>query len=200
MQPSEQEGQTVGDDCRSHFRVYCFESVLSNLLANQVKVFQLGANLENKENILDKFNLQNEIMKKQQKTIEKLQGELTEFSLGNKTKSDNQEFILADTKFAISKVDVPNIGALRKAGDTLRNNLTEGVAIVGSIIDNKPIIVIMTTVNIKIAAKDIASILSKEINGGGGGNAFTAQVGGKDPSKLDSTISNLQKILSEHYK
>ena len=152
------------------------------------------------ENILDKFNLQNEIMKKQQKTIEKLQGELTEFSLGNKTKSDNQEFILADTTFAISKVDVPNIGALRKAGDTLRNNLTEGVAIVGSIIDNKPIIVIMTTVNIKIAANDIASILSKEINGGGGGNAFTAQVGGKDPSKLDSTISNLQKILSEHYK
>ena len=34
----------------------------------------------------------------------------------------------------------------------------------------------------------------------GGGNKFTAQVGGKDPSKLDSIISNLQKILSEHYK
>ena len=51
----------------------------------------------------------------------------------------------------------------------------------------------MTTVNIKIAANDIASILSKEINGGGGGNAFTAQVGGKDASKVDSTISNLQK-------
>ena len=147
-----------------------------------------------------KFNLQNEIVKTQQKTIEKLQGELTELSLGNKTKSNNQEFILSDTKFSTSKVKVPNIGSLRKAGDTLRNNLSEGVAIVGSVIDNKPLIVIMTTVNVKIAANDIASILSKEIGGGGGGNKFTAQVGGKDPSKLDSIISNLQKILSEHYK
>ena len=152
------------------------------------------------ENVLEKFNLQNEIVKKQQKTIEKLQGELTELSLGNKSKSNNQEFMLSDTKFSISKVKVPNIGALRKAGDTLRNNLSEGVAIVGSVIDNKPLIVIMTTVNVKIAANDIASILSKEIDGGGGGNKFTAQVGGKDPSKLDSIISNLQKILSEHYK
>lgn len=152
------------------------------------------------ENIIEKFNLQNEILKKQQKKIEKLQEELTELSLGNKRKSDNQEFIISDTKFSISKVKVPNIGALRKAGDTLRNNLSEGVAIVGSIIDNKPIIVIMTTVNVKIAANDIASIISKEIHGGGGGNKFTAQVGGKDPSKLDSIISNLNKILSEHYK
>ena len=156
------------------------------------------------ENILEKFNLQNEIVKTQQKTIEKLQGELTELSLGNKTKSNNQEFILSDTKFSTSKVKVPNIGSLRKAGDTLRNNLSEGVAIVGSVIDNKPLIVIMTTVNVKIAANDIASILSEEIGGsgggGGGGNKFTAQVGGKDPSKLDSIISNLQKILSEHYK
>tara|TARA_B100000959_G_scaffold285477_1_gene360346 strand:+ start:4432 stop:7161 length:2730 start_codon:yes stop_codon:yes gene_type:complete len=153
------------------------------------------------ENILDKFKFQNEIVKKQQKTIDKLQGELTELSLGNKSKSNNQEFMLSDTKFSISKVKVPNIGALRKAGDTLRNNLSEGVAIVGSVIDNKPLIVIMTTVNVKISANDIASILSKEIEGGGGGgNKFTAQVGGKDPSKLDSIISNLQKILSKHYK
>ena len=55
------------------------------------------------ENVLEKFNLQNEIVKKQQKTIEKLQGELTELSLGNKSKSNNQEFILSTQNFQYLK-------------------------------------------------------------------------------------------------
>jgi alanyl-tRNA synthetase len=39
-------------------------------------------------------------------------------------------------------------------------------------------------------------VLSKEINGGGGGQAFFATAGGSNPAGLDAAISKLPSLLT----
>ena len=153
----------------------------------------------NIEDVYEKFVSMFEQNKNQQKIIDNLQQQLTDLSLGN-TKSKGNEFKISEVKFSCSKAIASNIGTLRKAGDSQRSKLGKGVAIVGSVIDDKGVIVIMSTDDVKFDANEIAKIIANETNSGGGGNKFSAQVGIKDINSFENFLQNSKSILESKLK
>ena len=150
----------------------------------------------NKDDVIEKFNLLYKLSKDQQKEIENLQIQITNLSLGNTERSSTEEFQIGSTKVSCSKVFAANIGALRKAGDLQRTKLGEGIVILGSIIDQKGSIVIMATDGLDIDAGELAKIIAKETDGGGGGNKFSAQVGIKNIEKFENFFKDPKKIIN----
>ena len=153
----------------------------------------------NIEDVYEKFVSMFEQNKNQQKIIDNLQQQLTDLSLGN-TKSKGNEFKISEVKFSCSKAIASNIGTLRKAGDSQRSKLGKGVAIVGSVIDDKGVIVIMSTDDVKFDANEIAKIIANETKSGGGGNKFSAQVGIKDINTFENFLQNSKSILESKLK
>ena len=170
------------------------ENIVEN---NQTIIREIMKTLSsNTEDVIDKFNSLLKLSKDQQKEIENLQMQITNLSMGNSDKSTSEEFEIGSTKVSCSKVFASNIGALRKAGDLQRTKLGKGLVILGSIIDEKGSIVIMATDGLDIDAGELAKLIAKETDGGGGGNKFSAQVGIKDLENFELFFKDPKKILN----
>ena len=98
----------------------------------------------------------------------------------------------------VSEVQVSNVGALRKAGDHLKNQIGKGVVVLGSVIDGRPMVVVMATddtVEAGIHAGNIAKGLADKMGGGGGGSPSVAQAGGKNANQLASALDSTEQVM-----
>ena len=169
-----------------------YELVTKNMVGKVLTKNRKITSKEGSKYYLDGFD---KLSKDQQKEIENLQMQITNLSMGNSDKSTSEEFEIGSTKVSCSKVFASNIGALRKAGDLQRTKLGKGLVILGSIIDEKGSIIIMATDGLDIDAGELAKLIAKETDGGGGGNKFSAQVGIKDLENFELFFKDPNKIL-----
>ena len=68
----------------------------------------------------------------------------------------------------------------------------------GSVIDDRPMIVVMATkdsIKEGIHCGNIAKAIAKKIGGGGGGSPLVAQAGGKDPEQLSGALNVTEDII-----
>ena len=99
------------------------------------------------------------------------------------------------------RTSVSNADSLREMGDYLRDKLGSGVIVLGSVINDRPMLVAMVT-NDLIEAKglnaaDIARGAARAVGGGGGGRAEVAQAGGRDAGKLDAALALVPGLVRE---
>jgi alanyl-tRNA synthetase len=90
--------------------------------------------------------------------------------------------------------------SLREVGDWLRDKLGSGVVVLGSVINDRPMLVAMVTPDLVekgFNAADIARGAAKAIGGGGGGRADVAQAGGRDAAKLDDALALVAGLVKE---
>ena len=90
--------------------------------------------------------------------------------------------------------------SLREVGDWLRDKLGSGVVVLGTVLDNRPVLVAMVTpdlVKSGIDASEIARGAAKVIEGGGGGRPDVAQAGGRRTDKLDEALSRVPDLVRE---
>jgi alanyl-tRNA synthetase len=90
-----------------------------------------------------------------------------------------------------AKVDVPDMDALRNMMDDLKNQLKEGVIILGAANGGKVQLVASVSpdyVKQGLHAGKLVKEAATRCGGGGGGRPDMAQAGGKDPSKLDEAL------------
>ena len=94
-----------------------------------------------------------------------------------------------------------NADSLREIGDYLRDKMRSGVVVLGSVINDRPMLVSMVTADLVsekgLNAADIARTAARAIGGGGGGRPEVAQAGGRDASKLDDALAMVPGIVSE---
>ncbi|MCH7745607.1 MAG: alanine--tRNA ligase [Chloroflexi bacterium] len=93
-----------------------------------------------------------------------------------------------------------NADALREVGDWLRDKMGSGVIVLGSVIDDKPILISMVTSDLVAKGLDasvIAKGAAKAIQGGGGGRPDVAQAGGRDANKLDEALGLVAGLVRE---
>jgi alanyl-tRNA synthetase len=98
----------------------------------------------------------------------------------------------------VKRVDAPNIDALRKTGDFLRDRLDSGVVVIGSEIDERPMVIAMVTKDLVARgfhAGDIVKQVARVMGGGGGGRPDSAQAGGRDAAKLDEALASVKEII-----
>jgi alanyl-tRNA synthetase len=99
----------------------------------------------------------------------------------------------------VKRVDAPNIDALRKTGDFLRDKMSSGIVVLGSEIDDRPMVIAMVTKDLVtdgFHAGNIAKQVAQIMGGGGGGRPDTAQAGGRDASKLDEALASVKEIIA----
>ena len=87
---------------------------------------------------------------------------------------------------------------MREMGDFIKSQLSSVVIVLSSIVNGNPILITMVSpdlVNRGLHAGNIARDTSKIIGGGGGGQAEMAQAGGKDSSKLDLALSEVENLV-----
>ena len=80
----------------------------------------------------------------------------------------------------------------------MRDRLKSGVVVLGSVIDERPVIIVMATRDIAgkvVHAGDIAKGISATIGGGGGGKPDSAQAGARDASRIDEALGNARTVV-----
>ena len=99
------------------------------------------------------------------------------------------------------RTSVSNVDSLREMGDYLRDKLGSGVVVLGSVINDRPMLVAMVTSDLIEAkglnAADIARGAARAVGGGGGGRAEVAQAGGRDAGKLDDALALVPGLVRE---
>ncbi|MCS1350261.1 alanine--tRNA ligase [Mechercharimyces sp. CAU 1602] len=98
------------------------------------------------------------------------------------------------------KVNAEDMNGLRAMSDQLKQQMSEGVLVLGSASNGK--VQLVATVSEKYRKQGIhAGKLIKEVatmcGGGGGGRPDMAQAGGKDPAKLDSALAKVTHLVRQ---
>ncbi|MFH1541267.1 MAG: alanine--tRNA ligase [Elusimicrobiota bacterium] len=145
-----------------------------------------------------------EILTKLQKLLDEkkhLEKEITKLKTSQFKDEDLLKQIkdIDGVKLLSIKTNVSSIEELRNFSDNLKNKMKSGIVVSGTIINEKPTVIVSITKDItdKFDARIIIKEISKIIGGGGGGKIDLAQAGGKDASKLDEALSCVEKILNK---
>lgn len=100
----------------------------------------------------------------------------------------------------VAQVSVGDMDGLREMADWFRDSVASGVAVLGSVVSGKVMLVVAVTddlVSSGIKAGDLIGKVAKIVGGGGGGRPTLAQAGGKDPDKLPEALSAVPEILAQ---
>jgi alanyl-tRNA synthetase len=125
---------------------------------------------------------------------------------------------VASTEFQKQITDIPLIGGsavysgnipgvdletLRSLTDLFKANYSSGVAILATVIDDKPSIVVSSSDNLVksgINAGEIARAAAQIVGGSGGGRPNLAQAGGKDASRLKEALETAENLVKSKLK
>ena len=96
-------------------------------------------------------------------------------------------------------IDIDSPAAIKDLAFQMKNETTNLVLVLGSEIDGKANLSVMISDNLikdkNLNANQIVREISKEIDGGGGGQAFYATAGGKNPQGLKLAIEKARLML-----
>jgi alanyl-tRNA synthetase len=98
-----------------------------------------------------------------------------------------------------AQVPPTEIEGLRQLADALRERLTRGVGVLGTIVGGKAVLLAVVTDDLihdcGVRAGDVVKEVAARMGGGGGGRPHMAQAGGGDPAKLDSALMSVETIV-----
>jgi alanyl-tRNA synthetase len=88
---------------------------------------------------------------------------------------------------------------LRDMSDWFRAHVRSGVMVVGSIVEDKPQLVVAVTDDLTkqgLHAGNLIKQVAAVVGGGGGGRPTMAQAGGKDPAKLPDALATARQLIA----
>ncbi len=141
--------------------------------------------------------------------INNLQDEVE--ALRNQITRTRQEWVRAEFEQELGKVSlvagVPvlsvmlkeaDVDSLRQMTDVFRQKNPSGVVAIGSVINDKPMIICSVTddlVKRGLNAGDLVRQAAAIVGGSGGGRPVLAQAGGKDPAKLPDALASILELV-----
>jgi alanyl-tRNA synthetase len=101
--------------------------------------------------------------------------------------------------FIAKKVPVDEVDQLKDIAYNLKTQVTDLYLVLAAEIDGKANLAVMLSENLvkdkNLNAGNIIREISKEIEGGGGGQAFFATAGGKKPAGIDAALAKAKKLV-----
>jgi len=134
----------------------------------------------------------------QRKKIEKLERSLA--TSGGSADLSSQVQDVDGVPVLATRVDAPSVDALRFTGDSVRKSMPNVAAVLGSVVDDKPMfiaIVPRVLVERGLHAGNLLKRVATVAGGNAGGRPDMAQGGGKDVSKLDEALAMVPDAVRE---
>jgi len=110
---------------------------------------------------------------------------------------------IAGVPVLAARVDAPDADTLREMADWFRDKMRGGVIVLGTVIEDKPLLIAATTKEMNargIHAGKIVKQVAQIVGGGGGGRPDMAQAGGRDAGKLDEALAAVVGLVGEMVK
>ncbi|TXE11074.1 alanine--tRNA ligase [Algoriphagus aquimarinus] len=110
-----------------------------------------------------------------------------------------KQFVVGDgINTLIAQVELPNADSLKKLAYELKNETENAFVILAAKIEDKPQIAVIIDEDLitgkGLNAGQIVRELAKEIQGGGGGQAFFATAGGKNLAGLENVVTKAKEL------
>jgi alanyl-tRNA synthetase len=99
-----------------------------------------------------------------------------------------------------SRVEAPSVDALRFTGDNVRKSLPDVAAVLGAVVEDKPMFIAIVPkplVEKGLHAGNLLKRVATIAGGNAGGRPDTAQGGGKDVSKMDEALAAVPDAVRE---
>jgi alanyl-tRNA synthetase len=99
-----------------------------------------------------------------------------------------------------ARVTAPSMDVLREMTDWFRDRLDSGVVALGTVLGERPALVVAVTPDLVERGVDAAKLvrgMAQIVGGGGGGKPALAQAGGRDPNRLDEALGQAPRMLEE---
>ncbi len=104
-----------------------------------------------------------------------------------------------DVPILAAEVDAPDADTLREMADWFRDKMQGGVIVLGTVVNDKPLLIAATTKSLvetrNIHAGQLIRHVAKIVGGGGGGRPDMAQAGGRDAAKLDEALASVPGLV-----
>jgi alanyl-tRNA synthetase len=97
-------------------------------------------------------------------------------------------------------VEVATMDDLREMADWFRDRVGSGVAVLATVKDGRPIMIVAVTEDLTkrgLNAGKLVGKIARIVGGGGGGRPSLAQAGGKDATKLPEALATVPGLLEE---
>lgn len=97
-----------------------------------------------------------------------------------------------------ARVAAPDVDTLREMADWFRDKMNGGVIVLGTVIEDKPLLIAATTKEMNargIHAGNLVKRVAQIVGGSGGGRPDIAQAGGRDAGKLDEALGAVAELV-----
>jgi len=172
------------------------EAAYKDTKKEQVVLSELEAKLNTPlENINESVEKLNSRLKDLQKKVESLK---FHSFIQNLDAVIQQAVVIKDMKVITQRVDEIEMGLLRRMADTLREKLSSGIFVLGSVYGEKIFMLLGVTQDLVKKGMDATKLIkdiSGIIGGSGGGRPDFAQAGGDKPHNLDAAFQKLKEII-----
>jgi alanyl-tRNA synthetase len=102
---------------------------------------------------------------------------------------------VGNVKVVTGRLRDTNQVALREMGDLIRSQLAPSVTALGSVLEGRPLFVVMATADAGVNARDIAAKVAPTLGGSGGGRPDVAQAGGRNAEKLGEALAQVVGLV-----
>jgi alanyl-tRNA synthetase len=112
----------------------------------------------------------------------------------------NQVQVVAGASLLSARVTAPSMEVLREMTDWFRDRLGSGVVALGTVLGERPALVVAVTPDLVERGADAAQLvrgMAEAVGGGGGGKPTLAQAGGRDAGRLDEALARAPRMLGE---
>ncbi len=147
------------------------------------------------------LELELEAVKEKQRALEKEVKSLSKVSVQGLADSLlAQQDMAGDVPFIAAVVDVADKDDFKDLAVDLKNRLQNGVVVLGTVMNEKPQLVVAVSDTFKgaLPAGKLVKELGQLMGGSGGGSPVLATAGGKDTGRLAAAVTAVRDILSKH--
>jgi alanyl-tRNA synthetase len=153
-----------------------------------------GGSINNLNQSVLALQVQNTEMRKRIDEINKLEAKKLKAELINSAVEIN------GIKLITAKVSVDNAAILKDLSFQIKQEIPACVMVLGAEIDGKANLTVAISDDLieskKMNAGTIIREIAKEVQGGGGGQAFFATAGGKNPAGIEKALEKAKKLLT----
>ena len=110
---------------------------------------------------------------------------------------------IGDLPLLVTQLDGQPMEALRELADSFRQRVPDGVLVLGSIVDGRPLLLVSlgaARAQQGLHAGRLIRPLAARVGGGGGGRPTLAEAGGRDAAALPEALAGARKLVMDHWQ